>query len=101
MLVKPYLISQGYIRRHRFTRGLLLFLPSVASLNATLLVASDRSRRKPVSCLPTSYRREVEQHDLDLEAIQAFKLGVNSFIHLSFIEPTLANCEDVLFSDLE
>lgn len=64
-----------------------------ASLNSTLLV--DRSRRKPVS----SYLftgPEVDQHDL--EAIHA--LGVNSFIHLSSIEPALEKYENVLFSDL-
>lgn len=63
-----------------------------ASLNASLLV--DRSRRKPTS----SYLftgREADLHDL--EAIHA--IGINSFIHLSSVNPALEKYEDALFSE--
>lgn len=63
-----------------------------ASLNASLLV--DRSRRKPT----TSYLftgRDADQHDL--EAIHA--LGINAFLHLASVNPTLEKYEDSLFSE--
>jgi len=63
-----------------------------ASLNSSLLI--DRSRRRPTaSYLFTG--KEADQHDL--EAIHA--LGVNSFLHLASVIPSLEKYEDVLFSE--
>lgn len=63
-----------------------------ASLNSAHLL--EKSRRKATqSYLFTT--REAEHHDL--ESIHA--LGLNGFLQLSSIEPSLRQYEDILFSD--
>ncbi|OCH90866.1 hypothetical protein OBBRIDRAFT_729952 [Obba rivulosa] len=62
------------------------------SLNASQL--TDRSRRKPTESYLFS-AKEARQHDID----SLYALGVNGFLQLKSLNPTLRDYEHALFSD--